>query len=182
VKNSILSVIVILMANSFLSACMPLKVEPDAKALEHYHLADDYASQGQMDLAIDEYTEAISIDPEYAAAYFDRGIAFQRIGDYDRSIGDYTQAIDLDPENASSYYQRGVVYYYQGDLDKAISDLNKATELNSSYALAYAVSGQVYSELGEVELSIANYEKALELDLPQYHKQIIEEILKDLRP
>jgi len=181
-KNSTLSVLVVLMANAFLFACVPSKAEPDAKALEHYHLAGDYVTQGKMDLAIEQYTKAISIDPEYAAAYFDRGIAFQGIGDYDRAIADYTQAIDLDPEYASSYYHRGVVYYYQGDLDKAISDLEKATELDSSYALAYAVSGQVYFELGEVELAIANYENALELDLPQYHKKVIEEILKDLRP
>jgi tetratricopeptide (TPR) repeat protein len=182
VKNSTLSILVVIIVTTFLFGCVPSKAEPDAKALEHYHLASDYASQGQMDLAIEQYTEAISIDPEFTAAYFDRGIAFQRIDDYDRAIADYTQAIDLDPKYASSYYQRGVAYYYHGDLEKAITDLNKATELDSSYALAFAVSGQVYSELGEVELAITNYEKALELDLPQYHKQVIEDILRDLKP
>ena len=180
--NAKLSILVVLMVIAFLFACVPSKPEPDAKALEHYHLAGDYASQGQMDLAIEQYTEAISIDPKYTAAYYDRGIAYRRIGDYNRAIADYTQAIALDPESALSYYQRGVAYHYQGDLDKAILDLNKATELDSAYALAYAVSGQVYSELGEVELAIANYEKALELDLLPYQKQVIEDILKNMKP
>ena len=181
-KNAKLSVLVVLTVYVFLFACTPSRAEPDAKALEHYHLAGDYASQDQMDLAIEQYTEAISIDPEFPDAYFDRGIAFHRIEDYDRAIADYTQTIALDPEYVLSYYQRGVVYYYQGDIDKAISDLNKVTELNSSYALAYAVRGQVYAELGEIELVITNYEKALELDLPHYHKQVIEDVLSDLRP
>ena len=181
-KNAKLSILVVLMVDVFLFACTPSKAEPDAKALKHYHLAGDYASQGQMDLAIEQYNEAISIDPEFTVAYFDRGIAFQRIEDYDQAIADYTQAIALDPDYASSYYQRGVTYYYQGDLEKAISDLNKATELDSTYALAYAVSGQVYAELGKVELAVGNYEKALELDLPPYHKQVIEDILRNLKP
>jgi tetratricopeptide (TPR) repeat protein len=182
VKKSTLSILLVLMVNTFQFGCVPSKAEPDAKALEHYQIAGDYASQGQMDLAIEQYTEAISIDPEFTDAYFDRGIAFRRIDDYDRTIADYTQAIALDPDHVLSFYQRGVVYHYQGDLDKAISDLNKVTELDSNYALAYAVRGQVYSEIGEIDLAIANYEKALELDLPQYHKSVIEEILGDLRP
>jgi tetratricopeptide (TPR) repeat protein len=182
VKNSTFSVLIFLMVIAFLFACVSSKAEPDPKALEHYQLAEDYASQGQMDLAIEQYTKAISVDPEYVAAYSNRGIAYQHIDDYDQAIADFTQAITLDPEHVLSYYQRAVVYHHQGDLDKAISDLNRATELDSNYALAYAVSGQVYFELGEIELAIVNYEKALELDLPGYHKQVIEEILRDLRP
>ena len=39
-----------------------------------------------------------------------RGIAYDKKGDYDRAIEDYTKAIKLDPTRAHAYANRGVVY------------------------------------------------------------------------
>jgi tetratricopeptide (TPR) repeat protein len=47
-------------------------------------------------------TEAIRLDPDYADAYNNRGIAYRRKRDLDRAIANYAETIRLDPD----YYNR----------------------------------------------------------------------------
>jgi tetratricopeptide (TPR) repeat protein len=49
------------------------------------------------DKAITEYTKTIRLDPNNAAAYYNRGIAYSRKEDYDQAIADFAEAIRLDP-------------------------------------------------------------------------------------
>jgi tetratricopeptide (TPR) repeat protein len=58
--------------------------------------------------AIDNYTVAITFNPNFAAAYNNRALA-KRVGynDYKGAIEDYTEAIRLKPDYALAYYNRG---------------------------------------------------------------------------
>ncbi len=60
--------------------------------------------------AIDDYTKAIKLNPQDAAAYYNRGIAYDDLGEYQKAIDDYTKAIELAPQDASAYYYRGIAY------------------------------------------------------------------------
>ena len=57
---------------------------------------------------IDDYNQAIKLDPNYAYAYNNRGNARYNLGDKQGAIDDYTQAIKLDPNYAKAYYNRGI--------------------------------------------------------------------------
>ena len=52
--------------------------------------------------------EALRADPTYAAAFYNRGIAWRRKGDLDRAIADYDQAIKLNPTATAYNNQRQV--------------------------------------------------------------------------
>ena len=49
------------------------------------------------DKAIDDFTDAIRIDPKYATAYYNRGLVWKAKGDNDKAMADYDEAIRLDP-------------------------------------------------------------------------------------
>ncbi len=66
-------------------------------------------------------------------AYFNRGNAYDDLGQYQRAIQDYTRAIQLDPDLAQAYYNRGIVYYNLGEYQRAIQDYDKACSLDSKY-------------------------------------------------
>ena len=59
--------------------------------------------------AIDDYDEAIRLDPQFASAYYNRGLAYYRLGPFhaERYIQDYNEAVRLDPKYAGSYYEEG---------------------------------------------------------------------------
>ena len=67
-------------------------------AIAYYSRGLAYYDKGDDDRAIDEYNEAIRLDPKYAQAYFNRGNAYYQKGDDDRAIADYSEAIRLDPK------------------------------------------------------------------------------------
>jgi hypothetical protein len=122
------------------------------QARDHLTQASSYIRQGNYDLAIEEYSKAIALDPQDAFAYYNRGYIYrQHKRDYDRAIDDFDQAIALDPEsanfNANVYFNRGKAYASKGNIDQAIADIERAIELSPS-----AGSAQVYeSALEEIE-------------------------------
>ena len=98
--------------------------------------ADEFFEQGKKnssaenaDSAITNYSKAIKINPKFAKAYNNRGIAYIWKKQYDLVIADFNKAIELDPKNGKAYNNRAIVYSYQGDTDRARQDLHKAKSL-----------------------------------------------------
>ncbi len=85
--------------------------------------------QGDYQGAIADYNRAIEIDPNYVAAYNNRGLAYDDLEEYQRAIADYNRAIKLDPNYAHAYYNRGNVYRHLEQDQRAIADYQQAAEL-----------------------------------------------------
>jgi tetratricopeptide (TPR) repeat protein len=73
--------------------------------------------QQSFDAAIDDYNEAIKLNPKDTKYYNNRGNAFDSKAQYDRAISDYTQAIGLDPRNVAALSNRGRVSSASGKID-----------------------------------------------------------------
>jgi tetratricopeptide (TPR) repeat protein len=60
--------------------------------------------------AIRSYDRAIEINPNYADAYYNRGLAYKNLKDYQNAIRSYDRAIEIDPNYANAYCNRGSAY------------------------------------------------------------------------
>ena len=118
----------------------------------------------EHDKAIEAFTFAIALDPNYARAYNGRGNAYGGKGQYDRAMQDYNKAIQLDPNLAYAYYNRGNAYNNKGQKDRAIEDYNKAIALNPNLVRAYINRGVAYAAKGQYDRAIQDYNKAIALD------------------
>ena len=49
--------------------------------------------------AIEHFTEAIGINPEYADAYYNRGLSYEMLGDVQNSYENYKEAVTLQPNH-----------------------------------------------------------------------------------
>jgi tetratricopeptide (TPR) repeat protein len=58
--------------------------------------------------------------PNHFKALFNRGFAFDKVGEFDKAIRDYSSAIQIDPKNAFTYYNKGISLDRKGDFDQAI--------------------------------------------------------------
>jgi tetratricopeptide (TPR) repeat protein len=83
----------------------------------------------QLTLAVDDYTSAVELDPEYAKAYNNRGNARATLGDREGGLEDYDRALELDGSLTLTYYNRGLIHYKLGNYHEAIADLEKYLEL-----------------------------------------------------
>jgi tetratricopeptide (TPR) repeat protein len=97
-----------------------------------------YAKQGRYDRAISDFNKALELDPTYAWAYHNRGLAYaDGKKDFDRAIADYNKALEINPRYFDAYFGRGYAYRVKGDYDKAISDYSEALDINPRFAEAY---------------------------------------------
>jgi tetratricopeptide (TPR) repeat protein len=93
------------------------------------HVLSDWPKAGAGYHAIANYSKAIEINPRFAEAYNNRGLAYAYKGQYGQAISDYNKAIETNPKLAEAYYNRGAAYYLNGEHDKACKDVRKAQSL-----------------------------------------------------
>jgi tetratricopeptide (TPR) repeat protein len=123
-----------------------------------------YSNHGDLQLAIDDYSKLIQMDPQDKIAHMNRGIVFGEQGNLQLAFYDFNKAIELDPHFAEAYINRGVAYNKQGNQQLAIDDYNKAIELDPHIAVAYNNRGNAYNNQGDTQHAIDDFSKAIELD------------------
>ena len=106
---------------------------PTGDASSYYEKGNDYFDEGKHQLAVNEFTAAIWLNPNFQLAYFWRGGAYHQLGQYQRAIQDLDAAIRLDPNNAEAYVLRWAAYNSMGQYTKADADKAKACFLDSEY-------------------------------------------------
>ncbi|MBR9859651.1 tetratricopeptide repeat protein [bacterium] len=63
--------------------------------------------------AIEDYSYALSLDPEYYKAYVNRGMCKVELKQFEAAIRDFTLSIRFNPYNGESYYYRGMANIYR---------------------------------------------------------------------
>jgi tetratricopeptide (TPR) repeat protein len=125
---------------------------------------DEWLEKGEYDKAISGYTEVIRVDPQFIAAYLNRGLAWNEKGNSDKSIADFTEAIRLYPQDASAYVLRARTVLARGEFDMAIDDSTEAVRLNPRNAGAFVCRGVAWASKGEHQKAIADCSSAISID------------------
>jgi tetratricopeptide (TPR) repeat protein len=89
----------------------------------------DQGMKGDYQAAIRIFSRLIQTYPNYADAYYNRGLTKNKLGDTQGAIADYNQAIKIDTNLAEAYQERGNIWLELKNKDKAIQDFKKAAEL-----------------------------------------------------
>ncbi|MEI0566725.1 tetratricopeptide repeat protein [Brachyspira pulli] len=113
------------------------------------------------------YSKTIELDNNNSAAYNNRGLAKNNLGQYQEALKDCNKAIELDPNYSNAYNGRGNAKYGLGQYEEAIKDYDKAIELDINFSMAYNNRGLAKNNLCQYEEAIKDYDKAIEID-PNY--------------
>ncbi len=113
--------------------------------------------------SISAYDRAISLKPDYADAYYDRGVAKGELGHYEDAIANFDEAIRLKPDYADAYYDRGVAKGELGQHEDAIADFDEAIRLKPDYAEAYIHKGVAKGELDLIDEARQDFGNARDL-------------------
>ena len=132
--------------------------------------------------AIEDFTAAIAVDPQFYLAYFMRSVAKLRQLEYERAenaaegkkntvldyelvLSDLSTVIKIAPDFVYAYYNRARLYFEMKDFEAAVSDYNEAIKYNPEFAEAYFNRGLIKLFLGNNEEGIADLSKAGELGI-----------------
>lgn len=119
---------------------------------------------GRWHDAIDDFDQAIELQPDNAWTLNHRGYAYAKLSNFEEALTDFSAALSIDPGLSLAYNFRGFVRNQRKDFDTAIEDFTKAVELNPEYAVAYINRGCAYFAKGDNERADKDFRKAKELD------------------
>ena len=119
---------------------------------------------GEFSRVISIYDHILDINPEYAGAFNNRGLAKAKLGRYEDAIEDYDAAINLNYEYADAYNNRGNAKAKLGRYEDAITDYDEAIRLNSENAQAFYNRGNAKNNLGQHAEAIKDYDEAIQLN------------------
>lgn len=114
---------------------------------------------GDIEGALEDYTMAITLQPNVAYVYLNRGVLYRLKGENAKAESDFKQVVRLDsiPEDAEcSFY----AYYYLGQKDKAIEVLNTILDKDKKGNCYDAAC--LYSVMGEKEKALSYLRQSLE--------------------
>nr|CAI5849696.1 unnamed protein product [Callosobruchus analis] len=87
-------------------------------------------SEGNVDKAIDIFTEAIELNPQSALLFAKRGQAYLRLTKPNACIRDCTRALEINCDSAAAYKFRGRAYRLLGEWELAAKDLRQACNID----------------------------------------------------
>ena len=139
----------------------------DKAAYDHFLTGNGLFLVEHYEDAISEFDKAIRIDPEFHAAYGERGIAYLAAGQEQRAIGDFDKAIRID-QYSTYYINRGLSYHYLDQNQQALHDFDEAKKLDPQWnAELYQLRGIIYLELDQNQRAIQDFDEAIRLK-PDY--------------
>ena len=138
--------------------------EIETLAFLAFHRGNFMMILGQIDEALKDYSRAIELSPNNAAAYTNRGVAYGEKGEFDLAIKDYFSALKINPDFANAYNNRGYTYGEKGEIERAIKDLDRAIQIQQDFPHAYNNRGYAYYKKDEIDRAIQDFNKAIELD------------------
>ncbi|MBW4546643.1 MAG: DnaJ domain-containing protein [Symplocastrum torsivum CPER-KK1] len=133
--------------------------------------------------AVEDYTQAIDLNPRFIEAYIKRGAMRYKLGDARGALKDCNEALSINPNLAQAYYYQGRSRYRLGYTQAAIEAYTQAIAQEGDYAQAYYHRGLANNDLNELPLAVEDLQKAAELFREQGDRtgyQLAQETLKSL--
>src|SRR5262249_1462929 len=86
------------------------------------------------DRAIQDYTEAIKLNPKYVTAFNNRGLIYSQKREYEHAIQDYDNALRLNPKYVLALNNRANAYRGAQQYDRALAHYQAGARIDSKSA------------------------------------------------
>ncbi len=132
-------------------------------ATVHVMLGTTYRGVNRYEEAINEFKEAIQIEPNYFEAHLKLALAYEEFEKLAEAEETYNQAIELRPHFWLGYDNLGYFYWVHGRMAEAEKKYLKVTELTPERVEGYSNLGVMYFYIGKIDSAISMFEKSINI-------------------
>jgi len=134
-----------------------------------YNIAQVHTATRDHEKAIEYFTAAMEMDPNYSEYHNERGNALFALGRYEEAVRDYVEAIRVSAPYQEAWTNLGQCYRRMGRLEDAAAAYARALDLDPDVEVARAGRAQVLAALGRRGEAIADYEAVLKVADKERH-------------
>jgi tetratricopeptide (TPR) repeat protein len=148
--------------------------DPNVRKQKYLESGERYEKSGKHKEALIQYSNALKIDHNFAAAHFDLATTYLAMGNALAAYQELLRTVDLAPSNAKARLQLGQIELAGGLPDKALEQAKALIALDPQNADAYALMAAVDRKKGHVEQATTEMQHALELapNRADFHTQM----------
>jgi protein O-GlcNAc transferase len=125
----------------------------------NYGLISKHLNKPQQ--ALDNFNQAIALNPSVAETWNNRGTVYNDLEKYDLAALDFEKAISLNHGYADAHANKGKSLAFLQRFDDALAAYDEALSLKPDLAEAWLGRGNVFKDLGRHDQAFAAYDKAL---------------------
>ncbi|MCI0418060.1 MAG: FG-GAP-like repeat-containing protein [Acidobacteria bacterium] len=132
----------------------------------HVYLSNLLEQTGDVEAAVAELKEAVSLEPERAdlhVLYLALGQRQQKARKYRDAIASFQQALTLNPRLASAHYGIGLASRQLGDFSRSRSEFESALKINPGDAYSHYQLGKLLSHHEQLGSAATHLREALRL-------------------
>ena len=126
-------------------------------------LGNTLLALGDVSQAIDHYRQAIHVNPNYAEAHHNLGIALGAVENLDTAIRHLRLAVAIDSNYIEAHNSLGLALQSQGYVDEAIDQYRRAVAIQPDDAESHYNLGQALSTQGRIVEALKHFRKATAL-------------------
>jgi tetratricopeptide (TPR) repeat protein len=135
--------------------------------IAHTALGTFLKQNGNLDEAIDHYSKALAIKPDFAMAHYNLGQALAHQGELKGAIEHYQQAIRLKPNNVAVHHNLAMALASLGRMEEATEQYAEVARLQPKSAWAHNNLGNALAGQGKMEEAVYHYSQVLQIQ-PDY--------------
>lgn len=132
-------------------------------AKKYYKTGQEFVASGNYKDAIDQFTKAIDVQPDFSDAYLARAAAYEKLDLLKEASDDYDRASTFESNNTDVFYQAARLSYLLGDYQKAIEKADASILLKKTNPDGYVIKAKSLMDLGRYEEALETCNSSLTL-------------------
>ena len=128
-------------------------------------VGDRYFKNGEYQKAVDAYSEYLALKPNNIKTLYNRGRAYEELGDYDKALLDFNQVLINDDKHIQARLSIAKDDFRKKEYQDAIYICDQVLDENPQNSQAYLINGQSYQKEGELKLAMNSYNMAISIIL-----------------
>ncbi|GJL67158.1 MAG: hypothetical protein NPIRA05_21290 [Nitrospirales bacterium] len=130
--------------------------------------ANGFTDIGELDNALVDYSESVSVNPDDFKTYYNRALVYRWKGDYSKALADHTKSISLFDKHPALFRERAETLYMAQRYEESLPDIKRALKLDPNNAATLNSMAWTLLTLGRAEEALDYSKRSLENDKEKF--------------